>query len=304
MADNKVAAHKTDNSAATGSKNLIKASQILDEAAAPTGQWNTKNLGLRLAADFGSAASAAALVAPIIAVIDKSIMENASGRNTLQGSLRDSLHTLVTRPQSLVFSKPVALICMLYGGTYLSANTLDTLTSTVCREPATLVTAGTLKFAVSSTANVGLCLVKDQAFVRLFGPPGGAVRPVAPASFALFALRDCMTVFASFNIPPLLGPFIDRAALGHELGRSLSGDTLAQLLAPAAIQLLSTPLHLLGLDLYNRHAPHISAADRWAIIRKNWAISAAARIARIVPAFGFGGVVNKKMRCGLMERLS
>ena len=33
--------------------------------------WNTKNLGLRLASDFVSGASAATMVAPLITIIDK-----------------------------------------------------------------------------------------------------------------------------------------------------------------------------------------------------------------------------------------
>ena len=33
--------------------------------------WNTKNLGLRLGADAAAAASAAALVAPVISIIDR-----------------------------------------------------------------------------------------------------------------------------------------------------------------------------------------------------------------------------------------
>ena len=36
-----------------------------------TRRWNTTNLGLRLAADAGSAATASALVAPVICVIDR-----------------------------------------------------------------------------------------------------------------------------------------------------------------------------------------------------------------------------------------
>lgn len=36
-----------------------------------TRTWNTKNLGLRLAADGAAAASAGVLVAPIITIIDK-----------------------------------------------------------------------------------------------------------------------------------------------------------------------------------------------------------------------------------------
>ncbi|KAM7192945.1 hypothetical protein V8F20_008615 [Naviculisporaceae sp. PSN 640] len=264
--------------------------------------WNTKNLSLRLCADAVSAASAAVLVAPIISIIDRSIMENASGRQTLGASLRSSLSSLLLRPQTLLLSKPFALIFMLYGGTYLTANTLDTATSTVQNKPATHVTSGTAKFAASSAANIGLCIYKDQVFVRLFGPPGDIPRPVTLPSYALFAARDCLTIFASFNVPPLLGPVLTAHA-GEKIQKYMSGQTLAQFLAPAAVQFASTPVHLLGLDIYNREG-RLGWRDRWAAVRKNWAISTAARICRIVPAFGVGGVVNVKMRRGLMERLA
>ncbi|KAK3311759.1 hypothetical protein B0H66DRAFT_475944 [Apodospora peruviana] len=263
--------------------------------------WNTKNLSMRVAADAISAASAAVLVAPIISIIDRSIMENASGRRSLGASLRASLRSLLLRPHHLVLSKPFALIFMLYGGTYLTANTLDTVTSTVQNRPATHVTSGTAKFASSSAANIGLCIYKDQVFVRMFGPPGVVPRPVAMPSYLLFAARDCMTIFASFNVPSLLGPVLTKH-VSDKIQKYASGQTLAQFAAPAAVQLASTPVHLLGLDIYNR--PLTSWRDRWVAVKKNWAVSTAARICRIVPAFGVGGVVNYKMRSGLMEKLA
>lgn len=91
--------------------------------------WNTRNLGLKLGADFTAAAAAGALVAPIITIIDRyvpklkklldslpylfvnsGIIENASGRNTLGGSLKSSLRQMLFRPHRFVFSKPFALI--------------------------------------------------------------------------------------------------------------------------------------------------------------------------------------------------
>lgn len=228
-------------------------------------------------------------------------MENASGRRTLSASLKSSLRTLLLRPHTLILSKPFALIFALYGGTYLTANALDTATSTVRALPPTHVTSGTAKFAASSAANIGLCIYKDQVFVRLFGPPGVSPRPVTLPSYLLFAARDCLTIFASFNVPPLLGPVLS-SRLSAEAQRHVSGQTLAQFAAPAAVQLASTPVHLWGLDIYNR--PGVGWRERWAVVRKNWAVSTAARICRIVPAFGVGGVVNVKVRRGLMERLA
>ncbi|CAM1511691.1 Fc.00g092040.m01.CDS01 [Cosmosporella sp. VM-42] len=228
-------------------------------------------------------------------------MENASGRSPLRASLKSSFLNLLTRPHSLLLSKPFALIFLLYGSTYLTANAVDTASSTFANKPASSVTAGTTKFAASSATNIGICIYKDQVFVKMFGPVGVVPRPIPMGSYGLFAIRDCMTIFASFNIPPLLAPYLNNH-LSSSIQKHVSGLSTAQFLAPAAVQLISTPLHLLGLDLYNR--PTVaSLGERWEMVRKNWTVSAAARICRIVPAFGVGGVVNMKVRRGLMERL-
>ena len=75
-----------------------------------TKRWNTSKLGLRIGADAVAAGAAGILVAPIITMIDKGIIENASGRNTLGDSLKGSLKELVSRPHRFLGSKPFALI--------------------------------------------------------------------------------------------------------------------------------------------------------------------------------------------------
>ena len=61
-----------------------------------------------------------------------------------------------------------------------------------------------------------------------------------------------------------------------------------------SVQVLTTPLHLLGLDLYNRD--RASSQDRMSFIRKEYVATAIFRMARALPAFGIGGVVNKQLR--------
>lgn len=95
---------------------------------------------------------------------------------------------------------------------------------------------------------------------------------------------------------------MDNNVLSVEMQKHISGATTAQFLAPAAVQLASTPLHLLGLDIYNRHTG-FGWGERWEQVRRTWLPSAAARICRIVPAFGVGGVVNTKVRRSLMGKL-
>ncbi|TDZ18218.1 putative membrane protein [Colletotrichum orbiculare MAFF 240422] len=271
----------------------------------PKSKWNTKNLGMRLGADLFSAACAGTLVAPIVSIIDRSIMENASGRRSLGECVKSCLRELLLRPHHVVFSKPFALIFALYGGTYLTANTLDTAVSTIQNRSPSHVTAGTEKFAASSAANIGICMYKDQVFVRMFGPPGVVPRAVPMVSYALFGLRDCLTIFASFNVPPRVGPWLNER-MGEELRKKVSGLTVVQFAAPAMVQFVSTPLHLLGLDVYNRPntaATPVSARDRWHTVAKNWGISTMARICRIIPAYGVGGVVNRKVRLSFMDKL-
>ncbi|KAK4959906.1 hypothetical protein LTR10_002794 [Elasticomyces elasticus] len=259
--------------------------------------WNIQNLGSRLAVDVACAVSAGGLVAPLITMIDKAIIENASGKRPMMPSLKASLSSLLFRPHRFLTSKPFALILMLYSGTYLAANTLDTFKSTTKNRAASSTTSGPTKFAATSAANLSLCLYKDSQFTKMFGT--ASARPIPPVTYALFAARDCLTIFASFNLPPILAP---NMPLSESAEKYISRASAAQFLAPAAIQLISTPFHLLGLDLYNRNGG-TPLSDRLRKVRVDWIKSSIARMCRIVPAFGFGGVVNNGMRSKMMKRL-
>jgi hypothetical protein len=234
----------------------------------------------------------------------RAIIENASGKQPLMASIRSSLKTMLLRPHTYIASKPFALIFMVYGGTYLTANTLDTFQSTLHSSPASTVTHGPAKFLATSTANLSLTMLKDSQFTKMFGTATSA-RPVPPLSYALFAFRDCMTVYASFNLPPLIAPLLPLSSATEEY---FSRASAAQFLAPAAVQLVSTPCHLYGLDLYNRPSAgeggkRVTVRERLEKVGRDWGKSSAARMCRIVPAFGFGGVVNLGIRRRFMGGL-
>lgn len=212
-------------------------------------------------------------------------------------SLQASFSSLLFRPHRFLTSKPFALIFALYSGTYLTANSLDTFKSTTRNKPADTVTSGPAKFLATSAANLSLCLYKDSQFTKLFGAV--SPRPVPPVTYVLFAARDCLTIFASFNLPPLIAPSLPLSA---EMERYVSRASTAQFLAPAAIQLISTPFHLLGLDIYNRNGD-TTLKQRFAKVKTDWLTSSFARMCRIVPAFGVGGVVNRNFRDNMMATL-
>ncbi|ETN47234.1 uncharacterized protein HMPREF1541_01426 [Cyphellophora europaea CBS 101466] len=273
------------------------------------GEWNTNSLGSRLGADAASAASASILVAPVICVIDRSIVEKAAKGTSFIQCLKRSITPAILRPHAFLASKPFALIFTLYFSTYLAANGMDTVSSTMKNKSATAVSSGGSKFVATSAVNMSLCVYKDSQFARMFGKPSSSPASTIPRlSYALFAARDSMTIFASFNLPSVIAPKLAELPrmVRQRFSRILSSESgrlnTAQFVAPAAMQVLSTPIHLLGLDLYNRQG-QLGLGERFARVARDWGVSTLARMGRIVPAFGVGGVVNAKVRRGLMEKI-
>lgn len=211
---------------------------------------------------------------------------------------------LVTAPHKFLISKPFGLIFALYFSTYTTANTFDTISSTINGKPASTVSAGVPKFAATSAVNMSVCVYKDSFFAKWYNgsaSAGSAASKIPKISYALFALRDSMTIFASFNLPPLLAPQF--AHLPQQFAKHFETEqsraNAAQFVTPAAMQLLSTPIHLLGLDLYSRQG-NLGFTERFARIRRDWLVSSFARMGRIIPAFGVGGVVNGNVRKSMM----
>ena len=156
--------------------------------------------------------------------------------------------------------------------------------------------------------NISVAVYKDSQFARMFGNPSSPAAAIPKISLALFAIRDSMTIFASFNLPSIVAPKLAELppSVRERFSRILSTESgrmnTAQFLTPAAMQIASTPLHLLGLDLFNRQGK-LSTAQRLGRVTRDWAVAAGARMGRIIPAYGVGGVVNAKVRRDFMQRL-
>jgi len=177
-------------------------------------------------------------------------------------------------------------------------------------------------FVATSAANVGTCILKDRSFTRMFAKPGELPKPIPLTTYSLFCARDCLTIWASFTIVPFVAgwiycyantgvkintntsggaPGIITSARGSS-AEKVSGATataLSQLFCPMAIQTVSTPLHLLALDLYNN--PTRTMSERGKFIKTEYFKTVAARCMRILPAFGFGGIGNRYIRGKLNE---
>ena len=77
--------------------------------------------------DIASALTASFFVAPFITVIDRSIIENASGKRVLKEGIKAGFSELFTKPHKFYVRREFRLIWTVYGGTYISANATDSV---------------------------------------------------------------------------------------------------------------------------------------------------------------------------------
>ena len=249
-------------------------------------------LSVRLSLEASAAFLTAFSVAPAISIVDKAIVSNASGLEPLVPCLINGIKSLFSNPIYFLKQASFLFILGVYTGTYLVGNSIEAICERNQQD------SFYPKFVGSSAANVTLSVLKDKAFARMFGK--GDPRPMRISSIGLFATRDSMTILASFSLPDLISVKMQK----NTDMKKADTDLIAQLITPVSMQIISTPLHLLGLDIYNRESA--TNADRKAFIGREYLKTVAARMARIFPAFGVGGVVNKKVRKigkeALMER--
>lgn len=231
---------------------------------------------------------AAASISPFVAIVDQSIISNASGRKKLLDCIKQEFLTLSFRPLKFVKQPAFLWVFGVYSATYVTGNSIEWTCNQWERS------SFFPKFAGSSLVNVSLSVMKDRSFTRLFGVSNP--KPLPLGSYGLFSTRDSLTVLAGFSLPPLVAKELEQKFSLH----SSTSLSLSQLFVPCAMQFFSAPLHLLGLDLYNN--TH-SFQKRVAFIRREYWSTSFARISRILPAYGIGGIINRKLRNTYKEYL-
>lgn len=146
-----------------------------------------------------------------------------------------------------------------------------------------------MTFAVNTVCGI----LKDTAYIKHFGVAKPKAFPVT--SLGLLFLRDIITVASAFTLPPIFAEYI-QDKLGVSERASL---TTAQLISPLLVQVFVTPLHLLGLDFYNRDG--FKLGQRIGYLKILYPNALAMRMIRFLPAYGIGGVINNEMRLKLRE---
>jgi len=226
------------------------------------------------------------IVSPLISMVDEAIFSNASGKSTILNSFKQSFFKLFNHPVTFLRSPAFLWIWAVYGSTYVVSNVVD---RRLIQSHSPPVSSQSTKFLATSSTNIGMSVLKDRAFSRMFGV-NKTLRPMPIASMACYTARDAMTIAASFTFVEPVGCIIS-----ERFGVEKSTSTLlAQIFCPLIAQTLNTPLFLYGMNLYNN--PENSKKEHVEFIYKQYWKTLACRIARIAPAYSIGGVINRFMR--------
>eukprot|EP00978_Attheya_sp_CCMP212_P019823 scaffold56037_cov45-Attheya_sp.AAC.2 len=281
--------------------------RIDENAEAPLEMPTSSNLGEKLFGDVLVATGVTFAVAPFISIVDKAIVQKVAGTHNILQSVAESTQNMVRKPVQFIKSPMFLLMWGMYAATYSTANVLKTLVEhreqeqssrngRVVKSDESSSNAGTLGiFAGTATVNSVLTLYKERAYAQIFGTSGAATK-IPKISYALWATRDWLVIGSSFVLPDIVS-----VNLQETWGlREADASKISQLACPVVTQLVASPLQLLGLDFYNRSLSNISTheafVERCRFLAQNYTSIVVARIARIAPAYGIGGIGNTYFR--------
>ncbi|CAM9193240.1 unnamed protein product [Chrysoparadoxa australica] len=245
----------------------------------------------RLMADTVAAMVAGAMVAPIVAIVDRTVVQTAAGMSTT-AALGAALSTLAS-PLQFLAQPDLLWTWGVYAITYMAANYIRTFSEGAKFNPAIPSLVGT------TAVNLPACVLKDCMLAKMLGGAAAASSaPVPMMSLALFALRDAFTMGACFSLPAMAAPMLKNAC-----GKTQQwADNMSQMFVPLAAQLVATPLHILGLDLYNSPANSLGQHLGFAASESYKIGVLSVRFARSMACFGVGALYNRRIRDSLHTR--
>lgn len=147
------------------------------------------------------------------------------------------------------------------------------------------------KLLTTFVVNTAVGIYKDKRLTQHFGVVKPTNFPLK--SYLLFWTRDIITIAFAFTFPKILGKRLS------DTGKMNEKDAikLFQIMCPLLIQFVATPMHLIGLDLYNN--PDRTTSERIKFLQTVTGQSLVVRMARFLPAYGLAGVLNIVLRDNL-----
>jgi hypothetical protein len=244
----------------------------------------------RYLGDIAASMTAGFLVTPLVSAVDKALAENASGKAKLWPSFFASLREMVGSPIQYLKSPQFRWIWLVYGGTYAAANIVDTTCAAQNKSSAFP------KWVATSFYNTTACIGKDRAFAKLFGT-GSAPAAVPAGSYAAWLVRDLTSMAVFFTLPPIVAKEVAK-----HTGDEKTAYYCSQFGLPLVLQTVTTPIHLLGYDIYNN--PNNTVAQRIQFMKKDYWKNVSIRMVRMTAPWSLGTIGNREMRAAFSQSLT
>lgn len=249
-----------------------------EDTDAPVGSG--LGLGYRLGVDTAVGLLAGFSLSYFITPMDQAVIQQMSGKATMGQSLRTSGLHILSNPVSYACTPQFYYVVGTYMGTYLSKNYIDTMSKEAKLSPES---TAALQFWGVLAVNGGLSVFwKDPGLAKLFGSQAAAM---PKTTYAAWMLRDSLHMLGAVVLPDYLEA---------KFGLTKDQWRVAQVACPMGVQLLTTPWHLLGLDLYN--VSESSNGDRARRIFKAWLPSSGIRMVRMFAPWSLGLLINRDLR--------
>ncbi|KAI9154983.1 hypothetical protein HJFPF1_07544 [Paramyrothecium foliicola] len=187
---------------------------------------------------------------------------------------------------------------LVYFGTFATANIYDSVHAATNSIDPLSVPSTPSKYLATTAVNTGLCVYKDGLCARL-----ATKMPVPAMSYGMFLARDAAALLTSYNLPSLLQPISEGASSSTPAPScwlSVMEAQMGHMAAPAMAQIVSTPLHLLGLDLHKRQQ-RVSIRERICKATAHMSFATPLRMLRVIPSYGIGIGVNNSCRSWMLS---
>merc|ERR1712190_530027 len=191
---------------------------------------------------------------------------------------------MVRRPRAVAI--PFGMVMGVYSLTYGASNLVDVVSE---RYDLDSTTQNSMKLFGATGAYTTSSIVKDVAFAKMFSKAAEVKRAVPLTTYGTFLFRDAMIIGAGFILPAMVAGGIQSST---QMDKQ-KADKIAQLATPCGMQLVITPIHLLGLNLYN--VPSATTAERFRAVSSTYPEATGVRMLRFLWAYGVGGLVNKDL---------
>jgi hypothetical protein len=217
------------------------------------------------------------IISPIMSIIDISIIKSQLCKENIGKSISDNIIFYSKNKKN--FIKPLSIMNIVYSSTYCTAN----LTEFYCRKNDIDYKYPTLIF--TSFVNIISISYKDMIYSKLLNKK---IIKFPTKCNLLLALRDMMTINSCFIWKKDLINYLDKFMMHNK------SEILASIILPISIQFISTPIHILAIDIYEN--PNSNIMERFKNIKYFYKSVLSGRVMRTIPAFGVGSFINDMLR--------